>query len=594
MIAPAPDTPPTPDKLTQLIIDLQGKYKKPDPENLSMKAIRFEQVFNRLIIPFIGANAFLLGGIILYRLYPHQAMLLSACNFIAALLIISLVFFHNREHEQTPPLMVSVAMASVLAAVLNLPNVIITWGLPIIIAFAFAVCVYFGKFDQKAVVLYGLYFPFLIHFLGPNESYQRLIFDALVIIPTLILFIHGKMRLATFAMILSAALTAIMEIDKFGATPLWTLILIIFLILFIYYEIRIPKTGYSNLRTFLDQSIFLLLTLFLFLLVGPSPDELQSRMYAWAAFVVVYEGLQYLREKIQSHTRLALAVIAITMAIWVGLIEYDFSPPALRYLAVLVGTMWLAALLHLAALSVENLFLSNVAILLLFPVAAWISLQSYQLFCLLVILLGPLTAIELAFISRRPVFPVQLPWWSGFLREDHVEWLKNAGLTITAPILTAPFISFFANLIRSSFLWLRYFKGEEEPFGLMDILFATANIYGAFILTNQLAIVWTVYQTGDSNRAFIAILVWALWGLGIFLVGIYQSCVYYRLLGTSVIIIPWIAYRKGIIYRDQEALMALITGAALLLVGLLLITISSDGPNGPGDEIAEKIDQLNQ
>lgn len=565
MTSSLPDAPATSDKINQLLSDLQGKYKKPDPANLFMQATRFEQIFNRLLAPFIGANIILLAGIILHRLYPGKAEIISAGNLAAAFIIMAVLYLYNKQHQWVPPIMISAATAAVLAAVLNLPYPLITPLLAIIIGYTFATLIYSGKFDQKATIVYGLYLPVLVYNLGPREPELRLVLDALVIIPTLILFIYGRLGIATFAMIVSAVVITIIEGSTLGSTALLTIILSCFVILIIYYEIRITKTGYSNLRNFFDQSMFLILTLiFFFSYFSWSTGSILS---TWAAFIVVYQGLQYLRERCQSHTRLALAVIAVTIALWHP-IPSDPNPLSFPFLTAVVGTMMLAALLHIAALYTENTFLSNVAILLLIPGAGAILSQSRNSFCLLLVMMGPLTAIELSLISGRPVFPAQLPWWSGFLQEDHVQWIKNATLMIIGPILTAPFISFFVNLFRTVFLWLRYFRGEETPFGLMDILFALANMYGATILTIQLSIFWTIYQNTTVNLAFIAIVVWALWGLGIYFIGIRQCCLYYRLFGTCVIIMPWLFLKKAIIYRDQEAFMLLITGGALLLVGL--------------------------
>src|ERR1700722_15161047 len=113
---PAPESQP--DKFEQLLADLEGKYDKPDPGNIALGANRFEQILNSVILPFVGVNAFLFGGIALRRIDPNYILALFLCYLSAAILLLAWIYTHRNRVPEIPTVFLSAVPTFLIAAAL--------------------------------------------------------------------------------------------------------------------------------------------------------------------------------------------------------------------------------------------------------------------------------------------------------------------------------------------------------------------------------------------------------------------------------------------------------------------------------------------
>src|SRR5215831_18341754 len=123
---------------------------------------------------------------------------------------------------------------------------------------------------------------------------------------------------------------------------------------------------------------------------------------------------------------------------------------------------------------------------------------SRESFSSTVLVLALLTTVGVLLIARKPPFPPAIPWWHGFLQKKHLDWTRNMLLILAGALLRIPFAGFVFDIFRTAFMWLHYFKGDGGQFGLTDIFYACANMYGALILTYQLQLL-TAARNASAN-----------------------------------------------------------------------------------------------
>src|SRR5580704_550139 len=111
---------PAPDGIEKILADLEGKFRKPEPANIALGAQRFERILNSVVVPFVGLNAFLIGGIALHELYPNYRTLLFVCNLGAVLLLAGWMYVRRDQPNPWPILFVSALPTFLLAAFLSL------------------------------------------------------------------------------------------------------------------------------------------------------------------------------------------------------------------------------------------------------------------------------------------------------------------------------------------------------------------------------------------------------------------------------------------------------------------------------------------
>jgi hypothetical protein len=551
---------PAPDGVEKLLADLEGKFRKPEPGSIAVGAQRFERILNSVLVPFVGLNAFLIGGLALHGLYPNRRALLFACNLGAALLMACWMYLRRKQSNPLPILFVGALPTFLLAAFLALDVVWVALVLALLVTYAFAALVYTSKIPQAAVPFYVVYLPFLLVGLQTEQG-SRIAIEFLCLIPMGVLFLIRKFRMATSAIMIGAVITAAVETARTNGVGLLIALLFPLLALAIWYEIRIPKTDYSSLRATLDEGLVVLLGYLTLFSVGLISDDRLT--WTWAIAVTAYEALQCWREKLRYPTRIGVIALTLTIALWVTNRPIPVSVP-------IAGALLIAALTNLAALRFGSSLLSNLGFVLMIPGAV----RLYQLgngkVSATVVVLGLLTTVGVLLISGRPPLEAALPWWRGFMREKDLEWSKNMGLMAGGTLLKIPLLTFVFNIFRSAFLWLRYFKGEERHFGLTDILYAAGHAYGALIVSRQMQLVAASRGASANMQLTFATAVWVVWGLVVLSVGIRNDAIYERLVGVALMTVPAVLYFPAI--KDGEAplaLIAVVIGGAFWVVGIL-------------------------
>jgi hypothetical protein len=551
---------PAPEGLEKLLTDLEGKYGKPDPANIALGAERFEHILNSIIVPFVGLNAFLAGGITLHDLYPDHLVLLVACNLSAALILASWMYFRRNQPNPFPVLFFSAVPTFLLAGFLGIRSPAIALVLALVVTYAFAALVYLSKLSQRSVPVYVIYLPILLNNLQTDQGY-RIATELLTLVPLGILFIHRRFRVATSAIVVSAVVTA--SLENPGQRGVTALVILLFLLVAvgIWYEIRIPKTDYSPLRAILDQGLLVLLAYSALQAVGFKSDD--TLTWTWAIAVTVYEGIQCWREKLVYPTRIGVAAISPTIALW------TISKPIPASIPI-GGALLIAGLTNLATLRLGSSLLSNIGFVLLIPGTVKIYQLGDRSLSATVLVLGSLTTVAALLIARRPPVAASRPWWHGFIKENHFAWVKKVLLTVAGSLLRLPFAAVVFNIFRSCFLWLRYFKGQGNHFGLTDIFYILAHSYGAMILSRQAQLLAAVRNASIDRQLMSATTVWVLWGLAIFSIGIRKRTIYQRFVGLLFMVVPCVLYFPSLNESDASwALVSMLVGGAFWIVGVL-------------------------
>jgi transposase len=560
---------PEPGRLEQLLADLEGKYQKPDPDNIALGAQRFESILHSIIVPFVGFNAFLISGVVLHEQYPNHRLPLFLCNLAGALIVAAWMYFRHSQPQPFPILFYSAVPTFLLAAGLTVPSPKVATPLALLVSYGLGVLVYSSRVPQGAVPIYVIYLPVLLFNLQADRDY-RVTTEFLTLIPLGILFIRQRFRMATSAVVFSAVITASYEnAEDRGLTAL-IILLFLLVVLGIWYEIRIPKVDYSPLRAILDQSLLVMLLYAAFYSFASWSSD--ATTWTWAAAVGAYEAFQSWREKLIYPTRIAVAAIALTIALWAS----DKPLPASLPIG---GSLLIAALMNLAALRLGSSLLSNLSALLLIPGATKIYNLGDGSLSATVIVLGFLTTACALLIARRPALPPLRPWWHGFVRKNHLDWSRNLILMVCGTILKFPLAAFVFNIFRSCFLWLRYFKGKSGQFGLSDIVYAAAHAYGALIWSRQLQLLAASRNASLNTQLTLATSVWVLWGLALFSSGIRYRTVYQRFVGLAFMITPWALYYPSINEESgPAALVSMVVGGGFWVVGVLREFRKVDAP----------------
>jgi len=548
-----------PDGFEKLLADLEGKFRKPEPENIALGAQKFERILNLVLVPFAGINAFLIGGIVLDRLYPGRSWLLIACNLFAALLVAVWMYLRRDQPNSHPVLFLSAVPTFLLAAFLAVPSPLALVP-ALIVTYVFAGLVYKGKIPQTAVPIYVIYLSILLGSLQGEREF-RITFEFLTLIPMGAAFLVRKLRVATSAVVISAVITAALESGGPRGIRATVALLFLLVTLAIWYEIRIPRSDYSSLRAILDESLVVLLGyLALFSLGFNSDDRL---LWTWAAAVTIYEALQCWREKVRYPTRIGVAALTLTIALWATNRPLPVSVP-------IACTLLIAALTNLAALRMGSSLLSNLGFVLMIPGAVKLYQLGSEIASVTVVVFALLTTVGTLLIARRPPLTSARPWWNGFMREKDLDWGKNMCLMAVGTVLKIPLVTFVFSVFRGCFLWFRYFKGEEKSFGLTDLLYAAAHGFGALILSRQAQLLVASRGRSTNVQLALATAVWVIWGLTVFLWGIRKESIYQRLVGIALMTVPAALYFPAI--KDGDAPLALVMvllGGAFWVAGIL-------------------------
>ena len=555
-----PTVKPEPDRLEQLLADLERKYQKPDPNVIALGAQRFENILNSIIVPFVGLNAFLISGVVLHEQYPNHRLTLFLGNLAAAVIVAAWMYFRRSQPQPFPILFFSAVPTFLLAAFLTIRSPKVAMLLALVVSYGLGALVYSLRIPQGAVPIYVIYLPALLFNLQPGQDY-RIATEFLTLIPLGIFFIRRRLRMATSAVVLSAVITASLENSESRGLAALIIFLFLLVVLGIWYEIRIPKVDYSPLRAILDQGLLVILIYAAFYSFGSWSHDTVT--WTWAAAVTAYEAVQSWREKLTYPTRIAVAAIVLTIALWAT----EKSVPASLPIG---GSLLIAALMNLAALRLLSSLLSNLSVLLLLPGAWKIYHVGDGSLSATVIVLGFLSTAAGLLIARRPPLPPPRPWWHGFIRKNHLDWSKNLVLMVCGTILKFPLAAFVFNIFRSCFLWLRYFKGKSGQFGLSDIFYAVAHSYGALIWSHQLQLLAAARNASLNTQLTLATSVWVLWGLVLFSSGIRHRTVYPRFVGLAFMISPWILYYPSINEENAPAaLVSMVVGGAFWVVAVL-------------------------
>jgi hypothetical protein len=550
---------PAPDEFEKILADLEGKYGKPEPGNIALGAQRFERILNSFIVPFVGLNAFLIGGIALHKLSPNRRLLLFICNLGAALLVAGWMFPRRKQPNPWPILFLSALPTFLVAAFLSLEAPSLALIPALIVTYVFTLLVFTSKIPQTAVPIFVIYLPILLFNLQAEQQGYRILIEFLSLIPMGVLFLVHKFRMAASAVVISAVLMG-------GAESAAPILLFALVALAIWYEVRIPKADYSSLRALPDECLVALLAYGALRSIGVGSEDRLT--WTWAAAVIVYEAFQCWREKFRFPTRIGVAAITLTIALWVTNRSIPVS-------VLIAGTVLIAALTNLAALRFGSSLLSNLGFLLMIPGGVRIYQLGSETISATVIVLGLSTAVGVLLISATPLMEAALPWWHGFMREKDLECTKNIGLMAGGALLKIPLVTFVFNIFRSAFLWLRYFKGEERHFGLTDILYAAGHGYGALILSRQMQLL-AASRGGSANMQLaFATAVWVVWGLAVLSAGIHNDAIYERLVGVALMTVPAALYFPAIKDGSSSlALIAVVIGGAFWVVGILRWTRS--------------------
>ena len=516
--------------LSEILEDLEEKYKAPTPETISLKTAKFESLLSGWILPFIGLNGFIIGNLYLNYLLPEYSVILSIISAISGIAVLSWLYFSGRIKDEWSSMFVSGAFSFIILALLSIHTSVLTGLLALIVIHLLIYLVYTQKLGEKSIPLFVIYIPILLFSLRADEHLERLILEGFSLVPMLGLFLSKRMRLAGFTTVISVVITGGIELQKQGGGVLpLTLLLFIFLAVAILYELRIPAVEYSNFRYFIGHGLIILLLYYV--VSGIREPNTSITVWIWAALASGYQAFRLYREKVISPSRVSWIAISLSVALWV-------SETSLQWHAQAFGNLALAATLQLTAIKSEKKFLSGVAILMV-VFTALISLpKSSEDFSLSVQIVGLLTLINLIFLSKSPRFPASLPWWAGFIKVEHIGYLKKFLLVGFGVLFRVPIFTMLFSWIRTLVMWLKYFKADGGPLGVNDLLFIAANLYAVLILTNQFSIYLKEIDVSWMNNELFIIMIWAVWGLGLVLLGSRRNLVFPRIIGIGFMLVP--------------------------------------------------------
>ena len=558
----------------ELFEDLEKQYKSPDPKTIAGKVESFERLLNGALLPFFGVNAFFIGSLVYYS---QTRSILMPAGLSLVLMAGWLVFF-PRAARATAWLHIGALAAILLMLLLAIPNPLaaLAFGLAVTAGLTFSVIR--GLVPEKATLVYIVYLPIMATTEISQET--RLVFELLTLVPMALLFIGFRFHIASLATLVGAVLTGWLELKKVGQGDLSLVIFMGgFVVAAAVYEWRIPRTEVSSLREFLGYGLTMLLT-FVATITLLDPAE-PFTWWLWAFATAVYHCLKMIIERLAYPTRAGWVAVAFWFCLW----EHT---PDMPWFGKVNGTLALAAALHLMANVVGGRLLATLALLIASGAAFSVLFESYRAVSVQVIGSCLLSVAFLLIASLTRPDPEDLPWWRGFLRAEHNEQFRRFCLGTLAQLLRIPFMVTLFMWIRTGFTWLKYIKGNADPFSLADLTFAAAHVLAALVLSNQLTLLLVPKEPPAGLVSLIVAPVWVLWGIGLVLAGCRRKLLYYRLLGTVFMTYP--LFMELTIVRSEDtlvlALLALIMGFGMWMAGMLVRRLSLS--NIPGTVSSNK------
>ena len=542
----------------ELFEDLEKQFKSPSPKTISGKVENFERLLTRTLLPFFGINAFLIGSLIYYS--QTESILIPA-GLSFALMTVWGIFFPHIERAKAWLHLGGLA-AMVLMLLLAIPNQLIALIFALAATASLIFSIIRGLVPEKAIFVYIIYLPIIVAVEIPDDI--RLVFELLTLVPMAFLFIKSRLRTASFATLIGAVIAGLQELDIVGQGNLLLMILMGGVVVAsIIYEWRIPRTEVSSLREFLGQGLTMILT-FIAIATFTGPGE-PFTWWLWASVTSVYNILKMIIERLAYPTRAGWVAVNFSVCLW-------SQTPDLPWEGEAVGTFILAATLHLIANLLPRRFLATLALIIATVPTLFMLFKSFQSVSVQVLVTCILSVAFLLLASHTRPDPEKLPWWRGFLRAEHNEFFRNLCLGTIAQLLRIPFMQTLFSWIRTGFMWMKYIKGNSEPFSLSDLLFAAAHVLAALVISNQLTL---LLASGDASLGIVSLIiapVWALWGLGLIIAGTKREILYFRLLGTIFITYP--LFVELIVVRSEDtlvlALLSLIIGFSMWVAGIVV------------------------
>ncbi len=561
--------------LADVTKDLLDEDKRFDPALIGAESARLEAGMSGSLVPFLGLNGFLLGALTLVELRPDLASLVAAVA--ASMGIGAAVWLYRGKQFSSRQLdLFSGATFALLAlAILLLP---IPWLIAdviiVVLALGMGGLVVKDYLGPRVVALLVIYLPLMLYYVYPEAGPKRLAIESAVFLPLFLLFhLYGQRR-ASFLVLVGAVLTAFLE-SSMGSQVfgVMTALFAIFLVFAGLYEWRIAKEAKSNSRIFIGQAPLMLL---LYLFFSSLPIAQGSfAIWAWALCGAAYQLVKAWQGKLQQPTRLAWATITLFCALFLAMDEQLIRWPTFVSLVLA-----LVAATQLAALWTKNRFIASVGAILALVAGAFVYFYSVLAFWWVTVVLGLATSGVLCLLSMQPDLPTPIPWWTGFLKQDHVRLLKGTLIVIGTGLGSIGLLATIARWVARAFRWLKYCKGGGQPFKRRDLLFVIGNIYGAAVLANQL-----LFLTATSYpllHVATPALVYTIWGIGVFILGLRREQIFYRLLGTAMIVVPvavaikptWFVLILGLVNADIPgdlgiAVLTMVSGIGLWVLGML-------------------------
>jgi hypothetical protein len=250
-----------------------------------------------------------------------------------------------------------------------------------------------------------------------------------------------------------------------------------------------------------------------------------------------------------------------------------------------LAILGLLAILQLVAVMRGSAFMSGMSLLLAAPVAVrTVSRSDNEVSMHLLVICSLLVGFFL--LSARTRLPsAAIPWWRGFLRPNHEAWIRRVFLSAAAQLLRIPFVATVFGWFGIAFTWLKYLVGGASGFSVANLAFAAGHVVGAFILSNQLAIL-LVPREAEGALALLALaIVWVPWGVVLAVVGAASRRIQYRVLGSAFLLYP--ALFEALVVKSKDvlliALLAIATGAGMWLAGTAASRWAPPAPTTPRD-----------
>ena len=550
----------SPQKLEKPFIDelfegIEKRYKSPSPQLIAGQVERFERLLNCAVLPFLGINAFLLGSIA----YRRQVGSILVPVALSGALIIGWLALFPRYARRAAWMHIGGLAALAVMAFLAVPNLVIALALSFAWTAGLTLAITCKAIPEKSIIVYVVYLPLLVHAQLPAET--RITFELLTLVPMSVLFLACRLRIASLTTLASAVVIGSLELSRVGRGDLGLVALMgAFLIVSAVYEWRIPRIEVSSLREFAGHGLMILLS-FVTIVTLLDPSE-PLTWWIWASATVLFQVMQMIRERLADPTRAGWISLTLALCLWT-------QAPNLQWHVKVLGTLALAAAVHMLATALSRRFLATLALALAGSTAFVIVPKSYDHVSVHVLTTCALVVGFLLLVTRAWPGPEPVPWWRGFLHADHTEWVRRFSLGVLSQLMRIPTMWTLFGWFRNGFMWLKYLKGEAETFSVSDLTFAAANVLGALVVSNQLSILLIPNSAAGEPAVLVLSAVWLLWGLSLVVAGSRRRVLYYRLLGAAFLAYPIVTEVFFVRSEDQLALalLALITGLAMWLTG---------------------------